>query len=275
MFIGAHTSIAGGTFNALYEAKSLEANSMQIFTANQRQWDSRPISELEQKKFKEAKAECKVEKILSHNSYLINIGSSKEELLLKSKNAFIEEILRCKNLGIDFIVFHPGAAVGYSEEECLNTIASSLISFKNHLEDTDLVLLLESTAGQGSNVGYKFEHISQIINETKSYIPIGVCLDTCHIYSAGYDIKNNFSKVLDEFEKKVGLNYLKAIHVNDTKTDFNSRRDRHENLGKGFLGLEPFKFLMREERVKNTIKILETPLQEFWKDEIKLLKSFV
>ncbi len=274
--IGAHTSIAGGVFNAIFEASNLEANTCQIFTANQRQWKSKPISKEDAKKFKDAKKEKNIKKVVSHNSYLINLGSPKKESLAISKKAFIEEIKRCHILEIDYLVFHPGAALTSSEDQCLDTVSKSILSFESEIKKGKTKLLLETTAGQGSNVGYKFEHLNYIIKKVKHKIPIGICLDTCHIFAAGYDIrtKKDFDKTFDEFDKKIGLKYLKCFHVNDSKADFKSKKDQHQSLGKGKIGIDAFKFLMREKHFQNIVKILETPNDALWKKEIALLKKF-
>ncbi|MBN2479338.1 MAG: deoxyribonuclease IV [Parachlamydiales bacterium] len=276
ILVGAHTSIAGGVSNAIYRGKDINATAIQIFTSNQRQWISKPIDDDEAKNFISAKNKTGINVILSHSSYLINLGATKKNILHMSKKAFIEEIERCKKLEIDYLVFHPGSATTSSEEECLNTIVESLLSFeKEIIENEKTRLLLETTAGQGTNVGYKFEHLGYIIEKVKNKIPIGVCLDTCHIFSAGYDIrtKEQFLNTFENFSKHIGLKHLYAFHLNDSKTEFNSRKDRHESLGSGSIGLEPFKYLMKDKRFEKMPKILETPKDEIWIDEINLLKN--
>ena len=274
--IGAHTSIAKGVFNSLYQGEKLIANAIQIFTANQRQWKAKPISDTDAKKFIKAKKETGIQTTVSHNNYLINLGSPKKSNQHISKIAFLEEIERCHKLEIDYLVFHPGSAVGSLEKDCLDTIVKNLISFKTEIKKGKTRLLLETTAGQGTNVGYKFEHLGYIIKKAKSSIPIGVCLDTCHIFAAGYDIrtKDGWKKTLSDFSKNIGLNNLYAFHVNDSKADLGSRKDRHESLGKGKIGLECFKFLMKEEKFRDLPKILETPNDDLWKKEIELLKKY-
>jgi len=276
MLVGAHTSIAGGVSNSLDRAKVLNANAMQIFTANQRQWKGKEISENEASKFKEERKKTQILSIMSHNNYLTNLGSAKKELLAISRKAFQEEIDRCHLLEIDYLVFHPGSAIGYSEEECLDTIIESLLLFKSSIKKGKTRLLLETTAGQGTNVGYKFEHLAYIINKIHSKMPIGVCLDTCHIFAAGYDIrtKAGWEKTISEFSKIVGEDYLYAFHINDSKTELGARKDRHASLGEGKIGLESFEFLMKEPKFKNMPKVLETPDDSLWKNEIELLKNF-
>ena len=274
--IGAHTSIQGGVGNALFRAKDIGANTLQLFTANQRQWGAKKVTEEDLLLFKTAKDETKISTVISHGSYLVNLGSPKKEGLEMSRKAFLEEIERCQAYGIDYLVFHPGSALDSSENECLDTIVDSLLTFETFLEKGKTKLLLETTAGQGSNLGYKFEHLGYIIDNTKRNIELGVCLDTCHIYSAGYDIstKSKWDSTMNQFDKIVGLKNLLAFHVNDSKTPFNSRKDRHESLGQGSLGIEAFEALMQDNRFITVPKILETPVEEKWIDEIKLLKEF-
>jgi len=274
--VGAHTSIAKGVFNALYQGEKLNATTIQIFTANQRQWIGKPITDEIAEKFLLAKKQTGISTILSHNNYLINLGSARKNLLNISKKAFKEEIIRCRQLKIDYLVFHPGSAIGTTKEKCLDTIVESLLSLSSEIKKGPTHLLLETTAGQGNNVGYKFEHLDYIIKKVKNKIPIGVCLDTCHIFSAGYDIRTSkdWKKVLSEFSDIIGLKYLLAFHLNDSKTVFKSRKDRHENLGKGKIGIECFEFIMKEKQFRNKPKILETTNKNFWKKEIELLKKF-
>lgn len=274
LFIGAHTSTAGGLHNALTEGVSIGANTVQLFTSNQRQWKGRVITQEILDNWYKAREETGLEHLMSHGSYLVNLGSPVLESLEKSKNAFEEEIKRCQALDISYLNFHPGAAVGSTEEECLNTIIDSLNSYEKLLEKGKTTLLLETTAGQGTNVGYTFEHLAYIIQNSK--IPLGVCIDTCHIFSAGYDIRKEegWNQVLDEFDKTIGLKYLKAFHLNDSLRDLGERRDRHAHLGEGKIGLESFQFLIRSPKTNHLPMYLETPNKEHWAEEILLLRSF-
>lgn len=277
ILIGAHTSSAGGVHNALYFGEELGANAIQLFTANQRQWKQGLIKEEEIKSWNKALSETKIEFTMSHDSYLINLGSPVEEILHKSREAFKLELLRCIQLGIPYLNFHPGSATESSEEKALQTIVKSLKLLEKEMQKGSTELLLETTAGQGTSVGYKFEHLDYIIGEVKDKIPIGVTIDTCHIFAAGYDIRGAeaWEKTLDEFDKIVGLKFLKAFHVNDSINELGSRVDRHENLGKGKIGLECFKFMMSNKRTKFIPKILETPDGDrYWKKEINLLRSY-
>lgn len=274
--IGAHMSIAGGIEKAISRGNDIGATTIQVFTSNQKQWHSKPIPDQNVELWKEALKETGITKVMSHDSYLINLGSPKDELLKKSINALKEEIERCHQLDITYLNFHPGAATGSEEQDCLDTIVSSLLSLKSEIDKGDTMLLLEATAGQGTTVGHKFEHLGYIIEQLKQKIPIGVCIDTCHIFAAGYDIttKEGWEKTLKEFDQIVGLKHLKAFHLNDSKCDLGSRKDRHASIGKGKIGLESFKFLMTEPKTKDLPKYLETPDgQELWIKEIKLLKE--
>lgn len=274
--VGAHMSIAGGVFNSIERAKDLNANTLQIFTANQRQWNGKAISKEDAKLFDEARKRDKIKAVVSHSNYLINLGSPDEEGLKKSRKAFAEELDRCHLLKIDYLVFHPGSALKSSVEECLDTIVESLLHLSPIIKKGKTRLLLETTAGQGSNVGYKFEHLSYIIKKVQGKIPIGICLDTCHIFVAGYDIrdKQSFDKTFTKFSKVIGMNHLYAFHINDSLTDLGSKRDRHESLGKGKIGIDCFKFLMRDKRFEKMPKILETKDVNLWREEIELLKKF-
>lgn len=277
LLLGAHTSIAGGVYNALYEGQSIGATTVQIFTANQRQWNAKAIGEEDVKRWREALKETGLQKIMSHDSYLINLGSNKEDILAKSHAAFRQEIERCHQLDITYLNFHPGSATGSSEEECLDKIAESLIAFESQfVKKGELRLLLECTAGQGSTVGYRFEHLAYIIGKVEKKIPIGVCIDTCHAFAAGYDLKSKaaVSAMLDEFDQAVGLKHLYAFHLNDSMKPLGSRVDRHQDLGKGEIGIECFKALMHDPRTRHLPKYLETPNGlETWKKEIALLRS--
>lgn len=276
--IGTHFSAAGGVFNAVKEAFEYGATTLQLFTSNQKQWRARTLSDETIEKFIEAVKDTGMQKIMSHSSYLINLGSPKEELRQKSIGAFKEEIKRCTQLHIAYCNFHPGAATGSEIEDCLDTICDSLLECQKEANHNHAPrLLLETTAGQGTSVGHAFEHLAHIINKVKTKIPIGVCIDTCHIFAAGYDIRHKkaWDATLQQFDHVVGLEHLYGIHVNDSKMPFGSRRDRHANLGKGEIGIEGFKAMMQHSKLKNLPKYLETPNGEtHWKQEIQQLFSF-
>ncbi len=277
MIIGAHTSAAGGSFNALYEGQKIGASTIQLFTSNQKQWHSRTIGEEEIALWEKARAETGMEKIMSHDSYLINLGSPDPELLKKSRHAFGEEIKRCHQLKIDFLNFHPGAATTGDEKDCLATIAESLLLFDTQLAKGKTKLLLETTAGQGTSVGHRFEQIQTILHDLHRKIPIGVCIDTCHIFVAGYDIRTRegWEATLKEFDEIIGLKHLYAFHINDSQKELGSRVDRHAPLGAGEIGIECFRYLMESAKTRDLPKYLETPDgSPSWTKEIALLRSF-
>jgi len=277
LLIGAHTSAAGGAFNALLEGKEIGATTIQLFTANQRRWDSKPIEQEAVEKWRQALSDTGLKQIMSHDSYLINLGAPDPENLNKSRKAFREEAIRCKQLGVSYLNFHPGAALHTDPQYCLDLIVESLLSFEEIFTDDSLRLLLEATAGQGSAVGYRFEHLAYLIDKLHRRLPIGVCIDTCHVFAAGYDLRTTsaMEQTLQEFDRVVGLKHLYAFHLNDSLKPLGSRLDRHANLGEGQIGLECFRFLMRDPRTRHLPKYLETPGgPSQWKQEISLLKQF-
>lgn len=278
--IGAHISIAGGLATALHVGKSIGATTIQIFTASQRQWAAKSLQESEIQKFKEALEETGLTHITSHDSYLINLGSPNTIVREKSIAAFRKEIERSQALGISYVNFHPGAALEGGREDCLLAIADALRSMQDCFDKgkSDLILLLEITAGQGSVVGSTFDELSFIINEVKGKVPLGVCLDTCHTFASGYDLrtKEAFSSTLDEFDKVIGLDHLHAMHLNDSVHGLGSHKDRHSPIGEGMIGKAAFSAIMKEPRVKDLPKYLETPGGlEIWKKEIAWLKEQV
>lgn len=277
LLIGAHTSAAGGVHNALLEGKKIEATTIQLFTANQRQWQSKPLSQEVLAKWREARQATGLKKIMSHDSYLINLGAPDPENLIKSREAFIREIERCTQLDITYLNFHPGAALKEDPQLCLDRICESLLAMEPHLEGSPTRLLIESTAGQGSTVGYAFEQLAYIIGKVQHKIPIGVCIDTCHSFVAGYDLRSEAAvhATIDTFDKVVGLKHLYAFHLNDSSKGLGSRVDRHKPLGAGEIGIECFKVLMTDPRTRALPKYLETPDgPSLWVKEIALLKEF-
>lgn len=273
-YIGAHVSASGGVENAPENAKRIGAKAFALFTKNQRQWVSAPLSENSIQLFRQR---CEdygfaAEHILPHDSYLINLGNPDSEALEKSRAAFLDEMQRCEQLGLKLLNFHPGSSLKkVSEEECLRTIAESI---NMTLDKTQGVCaVIENTAGQGSNLGYSFEQLAYIIERVEDKSRVGVCLDTCHAFAAGYDLKSEsgFTETFEHFENVVGFQYLRGMHLNDSKKGLNSRVDRHELLGKGELGLDTFRMLMKDSRFDNIPLILETPDEEAWKDEIEML----
>jgi deoxyribonuclease-4 len=274
-YIGAHVTASGGVENAPLNASQIGANAFALFTKNQRQWKSTPLSEKSIKLFKEncEKNNLDTKYILPHDSYLINLGSPDEEGLMKSRDAFLDEMQRCEQLGINLLNFHPGSHLKQiTVEECLDIIAESINITLSKTKGVTAVI--ENTAGQGTNVGNEFWHLKHIIDKVEDKSRVGICIDTCHTYSAGYDLVGNYENVFKELDEVVGLDYLKAIHLNDSKKELGSRVDRHESIGKGTLGIEFFKRFMKDSRFDNIPIVLETPDETIWADEIKLLRSF-
>jgi len=275
--IGAHTSTQGGLHNALLNGAAIGATTIQLFTNNQRQWESTKLHQAQLDKWHHTLEVTAIKKVMSHASYLINLGSNKADLLSKSREAFLKEIERCLALEISYLNFHPGAATGDSTLACLDRIVQSLLTIEPFFQpQTTLRLLIETTAGQGSTVGNSFEELAYIIDRVKTVVPIGVCIDTCHIFAAGYDIRtvDGWANTLAKFESIVGLNHLYALHVNDSIAPLGSRKDRHANLGNGEIGMESFKAMMRHPKLQTIPKYLETPNgATMWTKEIELLRS--
>jgi deoxyribonuclease-4 len=277
-YIGAHVSAQGGVEFAPVNAHEIGATAFALFTKNQRQWVSNPLTTKSIESFREncRKYGYQPFQILPHDSYLINLGNPEPEMLKKSRDAFLDEMQRCEQLGLDRLNFHPGAHLNkISEEESLSLIAESINLTLGKTKG--VIAVIENTAGQGSNLGHRFEHIRAIIEQVEDKSRVGVCLDTCHTYSAGYNIKEpqGFRQTFEEFEQIVGFNYLKGMHLNDTKKEFNSRVDRHDNLQEGLLGMEVFSMIMNDPRFDGIPLILETPDETKWAAEIQLLKSLV
>ena len=274
--IGPHVSASGGVFNAPINAVSVGASAFALFTKNQRQWFSTPLQQTEIEKFKTEVLKSGIEAryILPHDSYLINLGSPDPEGLEKSRASFLEEMQRCEQLGLTMLNFHPGSHLNkVSEEECLDQIAREVNAALAQTEGVTAVI--ENTAGQGTNLGWKFEHIARIIEGIDDKSRVGVCIDTCHTLAAGYDLSNEmgYQFCFDDFESIIGLQYLRAIHLNDSKKNAGSHVDRHETLGNGFLGKDFFVRFMHDSRFDNMPIILETPDPMRWAEEIKWLRS--
>ena len=289
-FVGAHVSASGGVYNAPLNAKEIGAKAFALFTKNQRQWVAKPLDNETIQKFKQALDASGIlpKHVLPHDSYLINLGHPEIEKLEKSRAAFIDELERCDALGLDRLNFHPGShlakltkkqkedttLIEEIENKCLDVIAESINIALDKTQNVKAVI--ENTAGQGSNLGYKFEHLAYIIDKVEDKSRVGVCIDTCHMFTAGYDIRTReaYDKTWDEFGKIVGFEYLSGMHINDSKPPLGSKVDRHHSLGKGEIGLDAFKFIMNDERMDDIPLILETIDETIWKDEIALLYSF-
>ncbi|MEZ8143692.1 deoxyribonuclease IV [Enterovibrio sp. FF113] len=276
-FIGAHVSAAGGVDKAPMNAAEIGANAFAVFTKNQRQWQAKPLEASTVAAFK---AKCQAlgfvpEAILPHDSYLINLGAPEEDKLIKSRDAFIDEMERCQTLGLPLLNFHPGSHLKkISEEACLSLIAESI----NLAHDAvpNVVAVIENTAGQGTNMGWSFEQLASIISQVSDKSRVGVCIDTCHAFAAGYDLRTHSAAeaTFAEFDHLVGFDYLRAMHLNDSKTPLGGRVDRHQALGDGEIGLPCFEVIMQDQRFNGIPLILETIKPERWADEIRLLRQF-
>ncbi|ENP8455800.1 deoxyribonuclease IV [Photobacterium damselae] len=275
--IGAHVSAAGGVYNAPLNAHNIGANAFALFTKNQRQWIAKP---LEQSAITAFKARCQQygfhpEAILPHDSYLINLGSPDAEKLEKSRNAFIDEMDRCQQLGLHLLNFHPGSHLKkISESDCLALIAESINMA--HQAVPNVVAVIENTAGQGSNLGWRFEHLAEIIAQVEDKTRVGVCIDTCHTFAAGYDLRTEQAteQTFAEFDQIVGMSYLRGMHLNDSKGKLGSHLDRHNSLGAGEIGWDCFRYLMQDPRFDNIPLVLETIDPDIWQQEIAKLRSF-
>lgn len=274
-YIGAHVSASGGVENAPLNAHKIGATAFALFTKNQRQWFSSPLTDESIALFK---SRCKefgftAQQILPHDSYLINLGSADAESLQKSRTSFIEEMHRCEQLGLDRLNFHPGSHLKkISEEDCLKVIAESInIAL---LKTSGVTAVLENTAGQGSNLGYRFEQLRTIIDLVDDKSRIGVCIDTQHAFASGYNLLgDDFDAVWNHFDAVIGFGYLRGMHLNDSKKELASRVDRHESLRLGLLGESPFMRILSDKRFENIPLILETPDETLWESEIKWLNS--
>ena len=276
-YFGAHVSASGGVENAIKNAQDIEATAFALFTKNQRQWIAPALTPAQIATFKEAMAEAgfSASQILPHDSYLINLGHPDEDGLQKSRESFFEEMQRCELLGLDRLNFHPGSHLKrISEEGSLDRIAESI---NMALERTKgVTAVLENTAGQGSNLGFKFEHLAYIIDRVEDKSRVGVCLDTCHSFAAGYDLrtKEACDATFAEFDRIIGFKYLRGMHLNDAMRPLGSHIDRHSPMGEGEIGIECFKYIASDPRFDNIPLILETPDEERWAQEIAQLKAF-
>ncbi|MGI9282777.1 MAG: deoxyribonuclease IV [Endozoicomonas sp.] len=274
-YIGAHVSAAGGVENAPLNAHKLGATAFALFTKNQRQWKAKPLTQKSINLFRERceKYGYKPEQILPHDSYLINLGHPEQDALQKSRDAFVDEIQRCMQLGLDRLNFHPGSHLRkMAISDCLSRIAESINLALDQSEG--VIAVIENTAGQGSNLGWRFEELAEIIDQVEDKNRVGVCLDTCHTFAAGYDLRTQEScqEAFTDFDSTVGFQYLKGMHLNDSKCELGSRKDRHQSLGQGEIGWEVFRFIMKDERFNGIPMVLETIDETIWPDEIEALK---
>jgi len=257
---GSHLSIAGGMHNALLEAERLGFSSVQVFTKNQQQWACKPLDPQAVAEWAAHRDRLKFSHTVSHDSYLINLASADDALWNKSINLFEEELRRCVTLGIPYLVTHPGAHLGTGEEAGLKRVAKGLDEVHKRIKDKSSITCLEITAGQGSSLGYKLEHLAEIIDQVKQPERLGVCLDTAHLFAAGYDFRGRkYAAFKKQLESTIGVDRVKVLHLNDSKKDLGSRVDRHDHIGIGKIGIEGFKPFVRDKAFKNIPKILETP----------------
>ncbi|NGO89082.1 MAG: deoxyribonuclease IV [Halomonas sp.] len=275
-YLGAHVSAAGGADQAVQRAVEIGATAFALFTKNQRQWQGKPLTDEAIAAFKRA---CRIHgfapaQILPHDSYLINLGHPEAEGLDKSRAAFIDEMQRCEQLGLTLLNFHPGSHLNkISEADCLSRIAESINLALDATQGVTAVI--ENTAGQGTNLGWRFEHLASIIEQVDDKRRVGVCIDTCHAFAAGYDLRSAEATraTLDELGSVVGFEYLRGMHLNDAKSAFASRVDRHHSLGQGNIGLAAFTTIMQDARIDGIPMILETIEPEIWADELNWLRA--
>lgn len=281
ILVGAHTSISGGYYKAIEQGADIGCTTVQMFTKSSRSWTGAEITLDDVAKFHEALETTGIDPktIVSHSSYLINIGSANQATAKKSTSGLLHEVNRCTTLGIPYLVIHPGSHVGAGEEKCIELVAQNLDSVLEASDGT-VTILLETMAGQGTNVGYTFEQLKEIRSLCSGKKRVGYCFDTCHVFAAGYDISTpeGYEETIVKMDKVLGLGHVKAIHLNDSKTPCGSRVDRHEPIGEGHIHKNTFKLIMNDKRFVHVPKILETPTDEelnLWRKEIKMLRSFV
>jgi len=276
LLLGAHMSIAGGFDKAITRGESIGCTTIQVFTKSNRQWYARPLTEEEIETYKNTASQSSINPVVAHASYLVNIGSADKTTHEKSAKSFAEELHRCQQLGIPYLVIHPGSCgTSLSEKECLKKISDTLDETFAKLPGKTMVLL-ETMAGQGSNLGYQFEQLAELFQQSEYKNRVGVCLDTCHIFAAGYkyDTKQEYEKLWDQFDTIIGLNHLKVMHLNDSKKECGSRVDRHDDIGKGKIGLESFKLIMNDKRFFDIPKIIETPRKDLT-DDLRNMRSLI
>jgi deoxyribonuclease-4 len=292
-YVGAHVSAGGGVENAPLNAMEIGAKAFALFTKNQRQWRAKPLGEESIEAFKAnlAKSGITLKHVLPHDSYLINLGHPEKEKLEKSREAFIDELERCEQLGLEMLNFHPGShlvkipkkdpeyekKLEAAERACLDVIAESMNRAIEATPDSTVKLVIENTAGQGSNLGYRFEHLAYLIDRVEAKERVGVCLDTCHTFTAGYDLRTPeaYEATMKAFDEIVGFEYLSGMHLNDSKPPLGSRVDRHHSLGMGEIGWEAFRLIMNDPRTDDIPLVLETIDESLWPEEIRALYALI
>jgi deoxyribonuclease-4 len=280
LLLGAHMSTSGGVHRAVDRATSIGCTALQVFTKNNNQWDAKPLPQEEIDNYKKKIAISRIAPVVAHDSYLINLCAVKPEILKRSREALIDELRRCEQLGIQLLNFHPGSHGGAGEDEGIKRVIESLNEVHRRTEGLKVTSVVETTAGQGTAVGYRFEHLERIVNGVEQPQRMGVCIDTCHVFAAGYELRteSGYEKTFQEFEDIIGISRLSAFHCNDSKKGLGSHVDRHEHIGKGMIGVEGFSFLMNDERFESIPKILETPKSEDLHEDVEnihVLKSLM
>ena len=271
LLLGAHMSISGGVHTAVDRARSIGCTALQVFTKNNNQWNAKPLTDDDIQNYKRKIADASIVPVVAHDSYLINLCATNPDILKKSRRALVDELTRCEQLGIQLLNFHPGAHGGAGEEEGIKKIIESLDIAHNETKGFKVLSVVEATAGQGTAIGHRFEHIEKIINGVDDPKRMAVCIDTCHIFAAGYELRTeeDCAKTFQEFDNVVGIDRLAAFHVNDSKKGFGAHVDRHEHIGKGMIGLTGFAFLINDTRFMHIPKILETPKSEDLHEDVE------
>jgi deoxyribonuclease-4 len=274
ILLGAHMSIAGGMHTSLERAMSIGCNTMQVFVKNNNQWRGKQLKDEEVEEYKKIKVTSGISPVMAHDTYLINLCAKDKTILNKSRTTFKDEFDRCERLGIDYLNFHPGSHIGQGESDGIKLIAESLNLVHEQTKGYRVKSVIETTAGQGTSIGYKFEQIRSIIDLIEEKNRMGVCIDTCHVFAAGYDIstESGWDKTFNEFNEIVGLDRLVAFHVNDSKRERGLHVDRHEHIGNGKIGLDGFRFLMNDPRFIRIPKILETPKSADMKEDVENMR---
>ena len=274
LLLGAHMSTSGGVHTAVDRATSIGCTALQVFTKNNNQWNAKPLTDDDIQNYKRKIADASIAPVVAHDSYLINLCATNPDILKKSRAALIDELTRCEQLGIRLLNFHPGAHGGAGEEEGIKGIIESLNIAHNKTKGFEVLSVVEATAGQGTAIGYKFEHLEKIINGVDEPKRMAVCIDTCHIFTAGYELRTEegYAKTFREFDDIVGINRLAAFHVNDSKKGLGAHVDRHEHIGHGMIGTQGFAFLMNDKRFINIPKILETPKSDDLHEDVENLR---
>jgi deoxyribonuclease-4 len=275
LILGAHESIAGGMFKAFDRAQSVGCESVQIFVKSNRSWAVKPLTDEDVERFRARAEESGIQPVVGHASYLLNLGTPDEELWLKSRDMLIIELQRCEELGVSSLVLHPGAHVGAGEEVGLRRVAQALGQVHAATPGFSAQILLETTAGQGTSLGYSFDHLAWLLSHTPEGERLGVCLDTCHVFAAGYELRTleGYADTIETFDHVIGLDRLQAIHLNDSKGDLGSRKDRHEHIGKGHIGLDGFRHVMNDARLAGLPGLLETPKREDLREDRENLET--